>query len=276
MDSVLPPGLTVFDRLLWRQRRQRAVAHDHTSGFLFDEVANRLCERLDDVTLPFANIVDLGARRGRLASRLLKRPGTERIFQLEAAPGFAALRPNEKNLYHITADEEFLPLAKASVDLVIANLSLHWVNDLPGVLAQIRYALKPNGFFLAAMLGGETLSELRQAMMQADIALLGGTSPHVSPFANIRDLAGLLQRAGFQLTVSDYETITVNYRHPLMLMQELRAMGGANAVIARRRLPMRRTVLMQACQHYIDRFGTESGGIAARFDVLYMAGWTPS
>ena len=273
MDTALPAGLAVFDRALWRQRRQRAVADDRDHGFLFDEAASRLLERLDDVKRPFATVVDLGARSGRLAASLLKRPGTERVIQIDAAPGFADFRPDDPRVLHVTADEEALPLGPASVDLVIANLSLHWVNDLPGALAQIRYALKPDGFFLGAMLGGETLTELRQSLMQAEMTLLGGISPHVSPFAGIRDLAGLLQRAGFQLPVSDYETITASYRHPLACMQELRRMGEGNVVQARRRTPMRRDVLMQACQHYIDQFGTIDGRIPARFDILFMAGW---
>lgn len=264
----------IFDRCLWRRRRQRTVMHDGQIGYLFDAAVDHLWERLQDVCRDFPVIVELGSRSGRLTERLLARPGTQELIRLDGASGFFHESHADPRVHEIVGDEEFLPLAPHCADLVLANMSLHWVNDLPGTLAQIHTILKPGGFFLGAMIGGDSLIELRQAMMQADMMIMGGACPHISPFTTIRDLAGLLQRAQFQLPVTDFETIHVNYTHPLTLMRELRMMGETNALSDRRKIPMSRHVLMTTCQQYQSLFGDESGRVPARFDLLFMAGWT--
>ncbi len=175
----------------------------------------------------------------------------------------------------LAADEEALPFGEATFDLVTSLLSLHWVNDLPGALAQIRLALKPDRLFLAAMLGGETLKELRQALAEAEIAVEGGLSPRVSPFAGVRDAGGLLQRAGFALPVVDTETLTVVYSDPLKLIADLRAMGETNAINERRRSLTRRATLLEAADRYRKAFADAEGRVPATFQVIYLTGWSP-
>ena len=175
----------------------------------------------------------------------------------------------------MVADEEALPFAAQRFDLVLSAMSLHWVNDLPGTLIQIARILKPDGLFLGAMLGGATLWQLRQALAAAESEIEGGLSPRVSPFADLRDAAGLLQRAGFALPVADGETIEVEYDNALDLMRELRAMGESNLVAERRRGLARRTTLLRAAEIYRERFAQPSGRIAASFEVLFLHGWAP-
>jgi len=188
----------------------------------------------------------------------------------------AAAAQRQTGVPALVADEEALPLADASVDLVLSCTSLHHVNDLPGALIQIRRALKPDGVFLAALFGGATLWQLRQAWLAAEAALEGGASPRVAPFADLADAAGLLQRAGFALPVADSDTITVTYATPLNLMADLRGMGEANALIERRRTPTRRATLWAAAEHYATRFADPDGRVPATFEVLYLTGWAPA
>ncbi len=173
------------------------------------------------------------------------------------------------------ATEEALPLKEGSLDLVISALSLHLVNDLPGALIQIRRALRPDGLFLAALLGGETLIELRQAFMMAETETLGGVSPRVFPTADVRDMGALLQRAGFALPVADSDRLTVTYPTPLALLGELKAMGAANALVARSLKPMRRDTLTRATEIYASRFTGKNGKVSATFEILYLCGWSP-
>ena len=168
-----------------------------------------------------------------------------------------------------------MPFADESFDLVVSGLALHFVNDLPGTLLQVRRALKPDGLLLAAMLGGTTLTELRTALLAAEEEIEGGASPRVAPFADVRDLGALLQRAGFALPVADSETVTVTYAHPLALMRELRAMGAANALLHRRRSPLRRATLARALEIYADRFGLANGRIPATFEIITLTAWAP-
>jgi SAM-dependent methyltransferase len=175
----------------------------------------------------------------------------------------------------VVADEELLPFRPASLDAVASNLALHWVNDLPGALLQIRQALKPDGLFLGALLGGETLKELRQCLMEAELAATGGASPRVSPFADSRDAGALLQRAGFALPVTDTDTVTVQYASPLKLMRDLRGMGAANAVAGRLLKPTRRAVMLEALRLYREKFAGAEGRVPATFQVVYMIGWAP-
>jgi SAM-dependent methyltransferase len=267
-------AMNVFDRRLLRRRRDRATTGLAEHGFLFAEVAERLAERLDDVTREFPLALDLGCHGGALARALGGRGGVETLVQCDLSPAMAraAAAPGRPSL---AADEEALPFEAGSFDLVMSVLSLHWVNDLPGALLQIRRALKPDGLFLGALLGGETLTELRAALMEAELAEEAGASPRVSPFAEVREAGGLLQRAGFALPVADVDTIPVTYPDPLALMRELRAMGESNALVARRRTLTRRATLARAAAIYGERFGQADGRVPATFQVITLTAWAP-
>ena len=212
-------SITIFDRRLLRRRRARAAALGGETALL-REVAERLADRLDDINRRFPLALDLGCRGGTLARTLKGRGGVETLVQSDLAPEMAA-RAAGTGRPALAADEEFLPFGAEAFDLVLSCLSLHWVNDLPGALVQIRHALKPDGLFLAALLGGETLTELRQALLEAELEVEGGASPRVSPFADLRDLGGLLQRSGFALPVADLDSITFEYETPFALVRDL-------------------------------------------------------
>lgn len=268
----------VFDRRALRRHRERAAASLAAHDFLFREVADRLVERLDDVRRDFAVAADLGCRSGFLSERLAER-GIETIIAADLSPAMARSAPRRARggarLHAIVADEEWLPFAESSLDLVTSCLSLHFVNDLPGALAQIRRALKPDGLFLAAMLGGGTLAELREALVEAELAETGGASPRVSPFAGVQDAGALLQRAGFALPVIDCDTITVTYDGAMDLMRDLRGMGESNAVLERVKHFTRRSTLARAAAIYAHRFADKAGRIPATFEVISLTGWAP-
>ncbi len=261
-----------FDRAQLRQRRDRAAAGFAAHSFLLDEVSVRLAERLDDIKRSFPLAVDLGCHDGRLATHLSDRNNIERLVQSDIS---SAMVRAAKGRYRIVADEEWLPFAAERLDLVISVLSLHWVNDLPGALIQIRRALRPDGLFLAAILGGDSLTELRQSLAQAESEVEGGISPRIAPFAEIRDLGALLQRAGFALPVVDSDTITVTYPDALALMRDLRGMGESNILRARHNHFTQRATLLGAAERYREMFGDEQGRIPATFQILYLAGWSP-
>ncbi len=266
----------IFDRRAVRQHRNRAAGTISGHDFLFREVAARLADRLADINRVFPLAVDLGGHGGILRWTLGDDPvhagriGT--LIETDLSPEFA-VRSGGPSL---AADEEALPFGKAKLDLVVSNLSLHWVNDLPGALIQIRSALKPDGLFLAAMLGGDTLAELRQALMEAEIEESGGVSPRVSPFPELADAAGLLQRAGFALPVADTDTITVTYPDAFALMRELRRMGENGAVRERPRSMARRGLFLAAAERYAELFSDSDGRIPATFQILYLTGWAPA
>jgi SAM-dependent methyltransferase len=254
----------IFDRLLQRRRRLRAAASP--ANFLLDHVADELADRLSVVLRRFDVAIDLGTP-GDAVRIALRRLGA--VGMIVGADVFARGKP------FIVTDEEALPFRDASLDLVVSGLALHFANDLPGVLTQIRRALKPDGLFVAAFLGGETLTELRQAFAEAESEMEGGASPHVAPFADLRQLGALLQRAGFALPVTDVERVTVRYGSAFDLMHDLRRMGAANMLVARRRVPLRRTTLMQMVDIYARRFADGDGRIRATFDILWLSGWAP-
>lgn len=287
--SPIPPAapeseasLRPFDRASLRAHRDRAAAGFHSHDFLLAEVGQRLIERLDDIKRDFPRALDLGAHDGALAALLGAKAGGELLVRMDISSAMidrarakAASAPGRAPPLHLVADEEALPFAPASFDLVLSNLSLHWVNDLPGALLQLRQTLKPDGLLLASMLGGETLFELRQCLMEAELTHESGLSPRISPFAEVRDMGNLLTRAGFALPVADCDTITVTYANALALMRDLRGMGESNAVAERRKSLSRRTTLLEAAALYDRRFAGPDGRISATFQVIYLSGWAP-
>lgn len=260
----------VFDRELLVRRRDRMAATAAHHDFLLARVADEIAERLSFIARMFPVAADIGAYHGVLARRLVGHPRIGTLVSAEASARLLAACPHPK----LQADEELLAFGDGMLDLIVSGLSLQFVNDLPGTLVQIRRALKPDGLLLAGMLGGETLHELRQSFLIAESEIEGGASPRVAPFADIRDLGGLLQRAGFALPVTDSDLLTVTYASPLELMRELRAMAAANALVARRRTPLRRATLLRAAEVYRERFGRD-GRIPATFEIVMLSGWVP-
>jgi NADH dehydrogenase [ubiquinone] 1 alpha subcomplex assembly factor 5 len=262
-----------FDRTLLSLRRDRAaLCGQEEDEFVFTEAAERLLDRLDDVTRRFPLALDLGARGGLIGARLQGQGGIERLVACDLSPRFAgqALKAGQMAL---AADEELLPFQGAVFDLVLSSLVLHWVNDLPGALIQIRRALKPGGLFLASLLGGSTLTELRQCLLEAESEILGGAAPRVSPMASLRDLGGLMQRAGFRQPVVDSEILTVRYKEPFRLLSDLRAMGETASFDKRLRQPLRRDVLLRAMGLYAERLADAEGRVPASFEILTLTGW---
>jgi SAM-dependent methyltransferase len=258
----------IFDRALVRRRRERALRLGPTT-FLLDRVADDMAERLAAVTRRFDLALDLGTPTQALRLALARLPSIGTIVGTEPIASEAA-RQNA-----VAADEEALPFRDVSLDLVVSGLALQFVNDLPGVLIQIRRALKPDGLFVGALLGGETLTELRQSFAGAESEIEGGISPRVAPFADLRDLGGLLQRAGFALPVTDVDRITARYDSVFALMHDLRRMGATNALAARRRTMLRRDTLMRMAEIYAERFADPDGRLRATFEIVWVSGWTP-
>lgn len=266
--------MEVFDRRLLRRRRDRAATHLADHDALLRDVAERIADRLDDVDRHFPLALDLGCHTGVLGRVLGRRGGIETLVHCDLSPEMARAAAAGRSPA-LAGDEETLPFAAASLDLVMSVLSLHWTNDLPGALIQIRHSLKPDGLFLGAMLGGDTLHELRAALTEAELEVEQGASPRVSPFADVRDAGALLQRAGFALPVVDKDTIILRYDNALALMAALRAMGESNAVRARRRTVTRRKTLLRAAEIYQQRFAQGDGALPATFQVIYMTAWAP-
>lgn len=271
IHPVATDPLLVFDRTTLRQRRDRAARRWGDQAFLKREIASRVVERLDDIRRSFPRALDLGCHGDEIASALGASQAVGTLVRADTGLGFARTAQGQT----VVADEEALPFAPHSFDLVLSAMSLHWVNDLPGTLIQIARILKPDGLFLAGMLGGRTLWQLREALTAAESEVEGGLSPRVSPFADLRDAAGLLQRASFAMPVADSETIDVEYKNALALMRDLGAMGESNLVAERRRGFTRRGTLLRAAEIYGERFALPSGRVAASFEVLFLHGWAP-
>jgi SAM-dependent methyltransferase len=266
--SRLPTGLStgmaltenaapiLFDRALLRRRQQRAEKLGAVT-FLLDRVAEDMVDRLRAVLREFSGVADIWT-----PGELLRGPARDQF----------------KSFTHLSLDElvtETLPFQPESLDLAVSALAFQFVNDLPGVLAQIRRALKPDGLLLAAMIGGDTLTELRQCFAAAEAECEGGASPRVAPFADLRDIGALLQRAGFALPVTDVDRVVVRYASAFALMTELRRMGATNILVERSRRPTRRATLLRMAQIYSERFADPDGRIRATFDVIWLSGWAP-
>lgn len=260
-----------FDRALLVRRRNRFASGSGAHDFLLRRVAEDISERLQIVQRDFPKVLNLGAHNGAVSDLIRRLPNVGDVIDADASDGLlsACARPR------VRCDEEALPFADGVLDLVVSGLSLQFVNDLPGAFVQIRKALKSDGLFLAAMLGGDTLTELRQAWLAAEAEILGGASPRVAPFTDVRALGSLAQRAGFALPVADSEKLTVTYRSPLALMQELRAMGASNVLAGRRRVPVTRGLLLRACEIYADLYALEDGRVPATFEILSLTAWVP-
>ncbi len=270
--------ISVFDRHAVRRHRDRAARRLSSHDFLFREAAARLAERLDDVNRRFPLALEIGAHGGILGAELGERGGIETMVRCDLSPQMLRASSGKKagrRCLKVASDEEYLPFAPATFDLVVSCLSLHWVNDLPGALIQARRCLKPDGLFMAALFGRDTLAELRNALLEAEVAESGGAGPRVSPFTDVRDAGALMQRAGFALPVVDSDTITVSYQSALDLMRDLRGMGEANAVAERRRSFTRRSTILRAAAIYADRHADSSHRIPATFQVLTLTGWAP-
>ena len=257
----------IFDTALARRRLVRA-ADGSPADFLLVRAAADIAERLETVKRRFTLVADIGTPGPALAAALARRLPGARIVRIaplvRPSPAFDVVR----------GDAETLPLA-GNVDLAVSALALQGANDLPGALVQIRRALKPDGLFLGALVGGRTLHELRTVLTQADVETHGGASPRVAPFADVRDMGGLLQRAGFALPVADSEIVSVRYDHMFALMADLRAMGAANSLVDRTRRFSRRMVFARAAALYAERFADSDGRIRATFEIVSLSGWAP-
>jgi len=265
-DGPIATSPVIFDRALIRARRRRAAASGPVT-FLLERVADEFTDRLAAVMRRFDLAADIGTPTDAVRAALKKLGSVGTIIGSDAE-----LDQEQKS---VTADEEALPFRDASFDLVVSGLALQFVNDLPGVLVQIRRALKPDGLFVAALLGGETLTELRQSFAAAESEMEGGASPRVAPFADLRELGALLQRAGFALPVTDVDRVTVRYDTVFGLMHDLRRMGATNALLARRRTPLRRATLLRMAEIYAERFADGDGRLRATFEIVWLSGWAP-
>jgi SAM-dependent methyltransferase len=263
--------IIIFDRAAVRRHRERAALFPADTRFLHRAVQERLADRLNDVRHRFARVLDLGAGDGGLADLLAQGGQTPDIVSFDPAWRFA-----RRHGMGLVGETEALPFRAASFDLVVSALGLHWTNDLPGALLQLRHILKPDGLLLATLFGGRTLWELQEVMMQAELDVSGGAAPRVSPFADVPDCGALLQRAGLALPVVDSETLTVTYPHLFALMRDLRAMGETNAQVARQRGGSPRALFLRAAELYRERFGDADGRIPATFQLINLTGWAPA
>lgn len=261
----------IFDRALLVRRRTRAAPSAKAHDFLLRRAVDDLSERLTAIKRQFSTAAVIGAHHGLLSRALKDRCAIPKIISTESCAPLLAACPAPR----VLCDEEILPFADGSLDLAASALSLHWVNDLPGTLVQIRQALRPDGLFLAAVLGGETLHEMRTVLMQAEIEATGGAGPRVAPMADVRDFGALLQRAGFALPVTDADIVHVSYASAFDLMRELRMMGAGNVLAERPRRPLPRQVLLRAAELYAERFPAPGGRITATFEIIYLTGWAP-
>ncbi len=260
----------IVDTALALSRKLRAQARPAAGAdFLMRRAAEDLADRLSTIARRFPAAATVFSPTGLAREALAASGKTDSVVELVAHPALAASSGAR------VAPAETIPLAQESLDLAVSLLALHEANDIPGVLIQIRRALKPDGLFLAAFPGAGTLAELRESLLAAETELLGGASPRVLPFTDVRDAGGLLHRAGFALPVADIETVTVRYDTMFALMRDLRAMGATNALVARSRRPATRSLFMRAAEIYAERFSDGDGRVRATFSIVWLSGWAP-
>ncbi len=259
-----------FNRALLRRRRNRSAERFDEVGFLVDHAAAEIRDRLEDIKRTFSTALDFGSHTGALSRCITASGKVETLFSCDASLQMA----RRSAVPRFVADEELVPVADESLDLVVSALTLHWVNDLPGTLIQVRRTLRPDGLFVAALLGGDTLLELREVLIAAEAETTGGASARVAPFADVRTLGSLLQRAGFALPVVDCDRLTVRYDSLWGLLSDIRRMGGSNALAEPVR-PLRRDTLMRAGEIYAERYADPDGRIRATFEIVYLTGWAP-
>jgi len=264
-------GPAPFDRGLLQKRRGRAASGFGRASFLLDAVADELADRLADVTRSFDCALLLGAHTGTVG-RLLAETG--KVAEIISSDSVFAMAV-EADAPRVVADEEALPFAEGAFDLIVSPLVLQWVNDLPGTLVQCLRCLRPDGLFLAALVGGASLQELREATLIAETEVTGGAAPRVAPFAEVRELGGLLQRAGFALPVTDTDRLTARYDDAFALMRDLKAMGASNAPSGDTRRLMSRDALVRTAQVYAERHSDPDGRVRATFEIVYLTGWAP-
>jgi NADH dehydrogenase [ubiquinone] 1 alpha subcomplex assembly factor 5 len=272
----LPPQAppVLFDRQRLAARRNRLADQYADYAFLRQRVIGDLESRLADTPRAFRSGLELGAADGELSARLLASGKVAAMTAADSAPAFAAAA-RARGLEALEVDEESLPFRQETFDLVLAPITLHWVNDLPGVLAQIRRVLTPDGLFLGALFGGGSLPELRGALTDAETELTGALAPRLSPLPGLRDMAGLLQRAGFALPVADRDTVTVRYSTPQKLLTDLKGMGERACFAPGIARPLRRLVLARALSLYTERYGEPGGRVCATFEIVHVSGWAP-
>ncbi|XP_042188787.1 arginine-hydroxylase NDUFAF5, mitochondrial isoform X3 [Callorhinchus milii] len=249
------------------------VELDH-NNFAIVQVGSRVAERIFDVSRTFPVALDIGCGKGYIAQNL-NTDVVQKLFQVDIAEN-TLKNPIETEVptYNILADEEFLPFKENTFDLVFSSLSLHWVNDLPGAFRQINYSLKPDGVFIGAMVGGETLYELRCSLQLAELEREGGFAPHVSPFTALTDLGNLLGGAGFNMLTLDFDEIQVNYPGMFEIMEDLQGMGESNCAWTRKPL-LHRDTMLAAAAIYKEMYGSDDGSVPATFQIFYMIGWKP-
>jgi SAM-dependent methyltransferase len=273
MTPAAPPHL--FDRARVARNRDRAAPCYDDHAFLKERVSRDIADRVQDTPRSFERALDLGCHDGRLA-RILGETG--RVGAVEASD----LSPAMVEIARAAGtpagvrDEETPDLADGNFDLIVSALSLHWVNDLPGTLVRLRQGLKPDGLFLGALFGAGTLVELRECLMEAETDLTGGVSPRLSPLPGLKDMAGLMQRAGFALPVADRDTVVVRYRDPARLLADLKGMGEQSALAPGMIRPLPRAVLDQALSLYRERHADQDGRVRASFEIVHVSGWAPA
>lgn len=275
MQPTPPAPPKIFDRARVLARRNRAAKTFADYDFLRQRVITDLESRLDDTPRRFERALELGAAGGALSTRLLASGKAGAVVAADTAPAHIAAA-SARGLTAAEADEEALPFPPASFDLVTAPLTLHWVNDLPGALAQIRRILKPDGLFVGALFGAGTLTELRSVLTEAETEIMGGLAPRLSPLPGLRDMAALLQRAGFALPVADRDTVTVRYSDPLRLLTDLKGMGERAAFVRGTGQPLPRRVLVRALELYRQQHAEADGRVPATFEIVHLSGWAPA
>jgi SAM-dependent methyltransferase len=261
--------ILIFDRVLLRARRDRAATNFVVHKVLFDEIGEQLRDRLAGIKEDFRTILDLGACDDALARHFAGKDAHV------VATNFSAKMLRDVPGSAVAIDEEFLPFATGCFDLIVGNPGLHWVNDLPGALLQIKNALRPGGLFIAAIPGGSTLHELRASLLEAELLVTGGVSPRLSPVIDLPTISGLMQRAGFVLPVTDREMLTLAYPDIFALMRDLRGMGESAVHHQRPRRPTRRRIFVEADRIYRERFALKDGSLPASFEILFLHGRRP-